>query len=517
MKKAHKKCDNCNCEMTKATKLHRGFAYCRKCYSLNFFRTQCSNCLCNFRYHKNDPRPACPQCSRKAASCGRCKKLLANEKAALKIREVYICKACRIYFIETKKCDICENISHHFQRKKDLSGEEYIICQKCNNDEFITCSHCGKYRKFAFWYSAEKPRCHDCPPDNEPWHNCPQCGTPVKGKGKSLCQTCSIFNRATKRVQLNCQLFRHEWLRQLFMDFSKHSLLALKKTNITKTIDRYAQSLKSLDVDGLSREMLNQNALLNIYGVDGLRKLSYFVDFLISTESLEWSEKTFQTFKDQMRINALLDTSLGQTWRALFIRYYEHLASQKKIKLRTMLSYLSTTRQFLMHFNLTDEKSVSEQHILSFIHNHPGSQASLSSFVVFSGERIPSVLTKGRKKRPNSRAQMKECRELLDGLRETNKISAEKAYWLKLVSRMFFITLEDAVSLRRHQIRQKGKDTILFVREEELVLPDELSEYINRWCEGIEPETPIFRGRNYNRSMHPDVVRYHIRRASLHS
>lgn len=514
-----KQCDECGRTVARIIRRLAGHGYCATCYQLKFIRYNCNQCNRSSRVHKNDPHPTCRHCFSQDATCFRCKKdipIPKNRTRIGKLKQSFICKSCRINLSTEEECYQCGETTKRFQYSEIEEGNKEPICLRCSKKNFATCSWCRKYRPVKFINPEGKVRCKDCAPDLKVYHSCPGCGDNVAGKGRSYCNPCYIKIRGQKRILLNKELIHSEYLRELFEKFAQSSLITPQAGDITKKVDHYVNAFLILDYQGVRARDINQETLLSLFeerGCDIRTSYPALIEYLTSNDITAWSLEMTNDKLLQSRIKAILSESTEFPWSSILEEFYSFTkTNKKKLKYRTKISYLRAARRFFEEHQISSKQDINELNLNQFIKRNPGLKASCSSIARFSKVKITEEKRKSKSPERKLKVLLEECSSFKNALFNSTDEKLREACWLKLVSKLYCVSQENLVRLKRNQFEYSPEGGKINLNNTIIELPQELTEVLLVWCKKIKQEEFIFKAGSQYIHMHPDTINYRIKK-----
>ena len=514
---AHTKCDECGIQINKAKRVENNIAYCSKCYKRYFVRTKCSICEKPTIAHKNDPNPVCRTCRKINRLCARCGR--PTPLAHLKIGKAVFCKSCAHYFREEKICAWCGRKVTRLSR-----SEKYLItepvCDSCYRSSFVTCSVCHRYRELGGTDDSGKPICVECFGRSSSTHLCPNCNTIVPGQGNSLCFNCSLKNRVERRIKLNLELLEQEWSRELYLAFTQRFITSGIYGSATRKIDRFAEYFHKIDRELKDPEEITQEKLFCMFGKEGLRRGYLITNFLINSSNLEWSDEKFENLVEMDWIEKILCAHIAEPWYSFMRSYYEELngieqKNNKPLKLKTIRLYLYAACELFDFAEIKAETNITSKHVLAFYRKKPGHAASLRRFLNFVEEKLSIRLPVKKRKEKMSqirkeRILLEETKILLEGIKSCRDFRKARSYFAKLISVLYQIPLSEVLKLKWVNVGYQDKPLVLNIGSDSIKIDNRLASYFFKWFVRDYPDKFLFQGRNSNRHLSVDVVRYQV-------
>ncbi len=197
--KGRRFCDACGRLTTTPHRVEGKDEFCGTCYKREFVKRSCA-CGASARVRRTMVGPVqCARCAAAARTCVRCDKPVP--RAGRRVPGGVVCLSCRPYSHPPMPCERCGRASRALSLERD--PESMRICERCaKRDTHATCAFCRRHRAIAGRTQEQRPYCAGCGPSGENVHECPGCGTSVRGGGSGQCRGCLNRRSLEREVAL---------------------------------------------------------------------------------------------------------------------------------------------------------------------------------------------------------------------------------------------------------------------------------------------------------------------------
>lgn len=386
-------CDDCG---KAAAKIHRnvnGHRYCATCYARVFKRRICPACGHLARLPRHDPKAVCRACTA-AKPCLRCGK--SDYRAGKLTQYGPVCNACAPHFREPEPCEACGAPSPRLTRVTRF-GHEKRLCPRCAVADHGTCSACRRHRRLHLQKGADGRRlCSACL--NEGEIPCPGCGEAMPAGRRNLCERCYWANTAQKRIAIDAAAFSSPAMAAAFREFGQWLINAVGPHKASQTIHRYLQFF--LDINDRWPACASYQALLELFGAEGLRRARLPMRWLKETRGIVADAALRQADSERRRIAAILasfpEGSVGAKSLVAFATTLKARHAQGKTSLHSIRLALSPAASLLRCCDPDGRTLPSQTALDDFLAASPGQQAAITGFVnfmneAFGGELVPRI------------------------------------------------------------------------------------------------------------------------------
>lgn len=384
-------CDDCG---KAAVKIHRnvnGHRYCATCYARVFKRRICPACGHLARLPRHDPQAVCRACTA-AKPCVRCGK--SGYRTGKLTQYGPVCNACAPHFREAEPCDACGTPSPKLTRVTRF-GHEKRLCPRCAVADHGTCSACRRHRRLQEGADGRR-LCATCL--NEGEIPCPGCGEAMPAGRRNLCERCYWTNTARKRIAIDAAAFSSPAMAAAFREFGQWLINAVGPHKACQTIHRYLQFF--LDINDRWPACANYQALLDLFGAEGLRRARLPMRWLKETRGIVADAALRQADSERRRIAAILasfpEGNVGAKALVAFANELEARHAQGKTSLHSIRLALSPAASLLRRGDRDGRKLPGQPALDDFLAESPGQKAAVTGFVnflndAFGGELVPHI------------------------------------------------------------------------------------------------------------------------------
>lgn len=188
------------------------------------------------------------------------------------------CRACGSRLRPKVACPGCGRPTARLRRRP---GTDALTCEGClHRNTHATCTRCGRHRRVAARDVDEAPLCPGCASDKPATRTCPDCGTPVPGRGMAPCRACSLKRLIARRLADCAGLVAPRWARALYDEFRAWDALPRNRYAVACRAEAYARCFAAVGAGCAGPEEVTQVRLLALLGNEGLRRMVLVVRFL---------------------------------------------------------------------------------------------------------------------------------------------------------------------------------------------------------------------------------------------
>ncbi len=144
--------------------------------------------------------------------------------------------------------------------------------------------------------------CGACSGTQPAVHACRNCGEPVPGDGTGACRKCLTQEAIARKASRILTGLKQPSLRSLFERFAAWEDLPAAVGLQPARMDRYGAVFARLDAEVPGLDALDQQALIGLFGVDGLRRHHVPVGFLARETGIAWSGRLLEETAEHGRI-----------------------------------------------------------------------------------------------------------------------------------------------------------------------------------------------------------------------
>lgn len=468
-------CGRCESSEYRIKRIERGVPYCEKCYAHMFPVVLCEKCYRTARIFKFDEIKICRKCRNSSLRCARCSQEI--NKASRRIGDAPICGSCANVFARedsnsNSKC-VDESVRSRYTE----------VIESGTPTKFITCKHCAKHRKPSQGYK-ENGLCVECYDGNRPYHDCPQCSSPVAGVGSSICLSCDRENKVQARIRLNVELLESTDFRERFLAASKGISNKSSSAQLVGRVDRLACAMSFLERHSQNAENVDQKLIIASIENEVSRSYSTLANILSKVFRVEWNVEIENDIQESRRIDEIISRNNDKP-RAVLQEYLDYLLSNeaKKYKKKTIRVYLRCAEAFLVA--LCIDNSISEcspESVRNFQLRNPGLRSSLRVFFNFVESayeiRYSSLSVRKTNDKKLDRLLREKCKSLVSRISQSNDLSERKALTARALSLLYGIPLITVVSQTVNDFVIDGGDVYWEVDNDEILIPEIISGYI---------------------------------------
>lgn len=482
-------CDGCYTPMVTAHKVYKGSEFCGTCYSRQFVSADCPTCNGNVVHHVSDQQPpSCGSCLRDQRRCARCQRPAPDARivrdtvpgpdgGAGITHESLVCASCYPYTTPELPCPICNRPSQRLSGAAHLP-DDLRACPSCvNKQTHATCSRCRRYRKVISFNESGGPLCIGCTGDRPAQHECPGCGSTVKGAGSAQCDACSIAARLRREVSLKAAAIEREWVASLFTAFGEWLLVKNVATGaLPKTAVRAFAFFRAIDLDAETHQPIVARDLLRIFDSKQLRANLNVTRFLCERYGFQIDDAARAVARDQALIARGLEESASKPWAEYLVGYKAWLQGRPS---RTQAQYFRTAQAFCEATELSE--CFDQSDLVKYLESAPGSRANLSVWVTFVRSRYGWMVTMPPKtaQRPSIKRDALTLVELLERVGvPSSAVERDLAATIELVYGF------DPGTLRRQVIGLTEAGDLL-TRDGTVTVQQEMLEIVTEWSRRV--------------------------------
>lgn len=427
----------------------------------------------------------------------------------------HVCPACAWYFNPVEPCQRCGKDAKIFGYDKDTRER---VCNRClNRKTHATCQVCGKYRKRSDKTIEGKPVCVKCAERPQATHRCPQCHVELPGDGQSLCLTCATERRFHRVRREQAERFTRPWVRALFEGFTISDGFDRLQPDVAADLARVAEQFLDLEAQFESPAQLSQEALLEAFGLDGIRKRQRMLGYLVAAARLEWTNEESRAFKERRAAATILEEAEVAGHGAVIGAY----AAQMNPRLagRTQVAYLRAALVFMAVQKGRPLAGIDDERVLGFHRQWPGYRASLTPFLSFLVREHGLTLSVSQRKTEQSqrsvdRKLVKRVRTIRTLLQANPPLAEGRALAAALLAALYQCPLETVLELPAFAFRYDGGRLWVLLPEERFKLAPEVASWLEAYVVICAPG-PAFPGRPTSRPLHPTSAIHHLRKHGL--
>ncbi|MBK0053060.1 hypothetical protein [Stenotrophomonas sp. S39] len=321
------------------------------------------------------------------------------------------------------------------------------------------------------------PLCIACTGDQPADHECPGCGSTVKGAGSAQCDACSIAARLRREVSLNAAAIEREWVASLFTAFGEWLLAKNVATGaLPKTAVRAFPFFRAIDLDAETHQPIVAADLLRIFDSKQLRANLNVTRFLCERYGFQIDDAARAVARDQALIARGLEESASKPWAEYLAGYKAWLEGRPS---RTQAQYFRTAQAFCEATELSE--CFDQSDLVKYLESAPGSRANLSVWVSFVRSRYGWTVTMPPKiaQRPSIKRDALTLADLLQ------RVSVPSS----AVERDLAVTIELAYGFApgtlRRQVTGLNEAGDLLTRDGIVTVQQEMKEIVSEWSRRV--------------------------------
>lgn len=300
---------------------------CHACYQREFKGVSCATCGCSTRSLQGAVPAYCRRCrERTKEHCVRCQKAVG--KNSFLTADGKVCAYCRRFFEAPKSCPSCGLMTRHFEANRSLFGE-LRVCLRCARSTHETCAICRKHRRVSFRRDDGRSVCLHCRGDAP--YQCANCGQPGQRHSAAECTACYLRRATCNEAALLSEFVPRPWARRLFEVFAEDWICAGTLTGESrKRLRRYARFFVKLSDSFSSAETVTPEKLIELMGVEGLRRVHVPYAWLVTHAGLPSVSAESSGHYAEVQSQDRLLTREMVAWKAeLLERFRKHLSRKK--------------------------------------------------------------------------------------------------------------------------------------------------------------------------------------------
>ncbi|WP_415258473.1 hypothetical protein [Thauera phenylacetica] len=215
---------------------------------------------------------------------------------------------------------------------------------------------------------------------------------------RNLCERCYWTNTARKRIAIDAAAFSSPAMAAAFREFGQWLINAVGPHKACQTIHRYLQFF--LDINDRWPACANYQALLDLFGAEGLRRARLPMRWLKETRGIVADAALRQADSERRRIAAILasfpEGNVGAKALVAFANELEARHAQGKTSLHSIRLALSPAASLLRRGDRDGRKLPGQPALDDFLAESPGQKAAVTGFVnflndAFGGELVPHI------------------------------------------------------------------------------------------------------------------------------
>lgn len=415
---------------------------------------------------------------------------------------------------EDRCCANCGRPSKRLGRAPGLGFAE-PVCQSCRAqaDGFGTCTRCRRYRKIVPDDAGGARLCGACTGENPTTHPCRRCGEPVPGAGAGACRGCLAKEAIARSAGRTMAMLKQPWLRQLFGRFAAWGGLPAAVGLQPARMERYGLFFKVLDARIEGQGALSQAALIDLFGVEGLRRRHVPVSFLVRETGIAWHAALLDEAAEQRRVSKYRDAWAGCPYAEEMDDYLDALSRRAKpLATKTLRVYLNAATRLAKSAKVTSLGGIGQQHLDRFLRRNSGQRASLAAFAGYLRETFGVKLIIARppvrSARTKERRQVRLVRSLLAAL-EPARGTELRALTAAAVSRVYGVPLTRVLTLKPGELRLVGASVVLWPDSDALETRGTIAAALLR-CVESNGTSLLFPGRGAIKPITAASVVYYV-------
>lgn len=464
-----------------------------------------------------DPGRAVPEEAR-GEPCLRCGRVTARSGRRIGGRRV--CPACAYHFREPEPCPVCGQMSKRLIHSKP-HGQP--ACDGCRNRlTHHTCGRCRRYRPLGRWSDDGVPLCRACADTRRPAeHDCPDCGARVPGRGRGRCEPCLVRERFRRRVELERETFETDAGEALFVAYGAWLEERGLSAGLVRRMEAHAEVMRAIEELLDAAGQVDQSALLDRIGMDGVRRAETVTTFLTATRCMAWDADLARDWTERRRMADTLAQAETAGHGALIEDYHAHLeAGDRKRAPRTLRQYLGAALAFMEHAaktypGATLPRDLPDGAFDRYLHRQRGAASNLMAFRSYLVDRSMAP-----PKLPGPRSSpLTQCDSRLDArvvrmrrrLASSTREGERRALAVALLSDFYSVPRNQIAALPRDALAARNDGQVVLTLDDgHYDLPPWLGEAVT----ALQPADGewLFPGRGGGRPMSPASVGYYVTR-----
>jgi hypothetical protein len=441
-------CDECERQMPKIFRFHKGRRYCANCYKREFKKRLCSKCGNVKRLLVSEPAAICLQCER-TRPCTRCGK--TSYKIGRMTAYGPVCASCAPHYDEPQECKLCGKESKRFTKVSRL-GIDYPVCHRCARSDFRTCQGCKKHRLLSLAPDG-RLLCKICAERGE--IPCPVCGESMPAGSGKRCEKCYWQDLLKKRVSIDCVALALPVMAGHFSQFGEWlgNTVGYRKAAIT--VNRYL--LFFTEIEETWRAIPDYKTLLEHFGAERLRRVSIPMRWLVEIGLITVDSRVRGEDSERKRIEAALEKFRNGTVEGKLLEgYCNRLRGKMERGKANLLSVrlALTPAMGLLQIGLDMGVMPPDQKVLDlYLTEKPGQRAALSGFVGYLKQTRQIVIGLPKKSEEAAEKKRERLRQKLVALLRDGKSQRDGLEGIKTALCYFH-------DLSRKMVRQAARTDI---------------------------------------------------------
>ncbi len=407
-------CDACGADQVLIKRVHRGLAYCERCYPKFFKPGFCARCGERARLPIDEPQALCRHCLAKAP-CVRCGK---TDYAVGKITPYGpVCTSCAHHFREPKPCENCGKPSTRLSRVSAIN-DGLRLCPACARRHHGICQACRRHRKL---HVADDGRrlCRKCMDGGDV--PCPECGQPMPAGRGNLCEPCYWERTFKKRLKMDQSALKSDAVTQAFAHFGAWLREKTGAMKAALVINKHLPFF--MDVDQRWGDMPSRKALEDHFGADGMSRQRRVSRWLVESSRIANDPKARERALALGRIDRIVASVPAGTAASRLLIGYRDRVMQRVAAGRTSLHSarlaLVPAAALLRLADSTGHRLPGPEDVARYLVESLGQKAAITGFVNFLRKNTEFGATPAvEKKRDTMSARRRLERDLMAMVRE---------------------------------------------------------------------------------------------------
>lgn len=245
-----------------------------------------------------------------------------------------------------------------------------------------------RYRLIAFKTPEGSPRCKECLPGNEVTHDCPGCGTLLKGGGLGRCRSCINRDKVMKDATFVAAQIEAPWCRNLWYGYVQESLShGGSSPRLPEQIHRAAEFFRILDQRFESKDEIDTISLVQRMDSPILRLYLTASQYVVASLKLDGVVPARAAQVEERRVSSILDESDGQPHGPM-LRAYAKWLEELGTAVRTGRLYLRAAESFCRYTSLNGSIPWQPSALVAYLKKTPGNAANLGRFVKYCRSQL---------------------------------------------------------------------------------------------------------------------------------
>lgn len=420
------------------------------------------------------------------------------------------CPPCGNILRPPVSCTSCGRLTTRPTRSQAHAG---LICESClRQDSHATCQVCRRHRPIAGRDDVGRPLCRACHADPPVTHACPDCHRQASGGGKARCHDCALTARVTKTASKEAETIPSQWARSLFEAFISWINNGHRRGDLAARTHIYADFFRTLDTKLDGPASIDQRALLEIFGSDGLRRQHLATGFIVETLALVWTPTITEDITERRRMAIAAASTATQPWANDFDAYSRFLDASE-IRTVTKRQYLTAASHLLKSAKVDGVAMLSQLHLRRHLRRKPGQAASLTRFVSWAADKNGQAFAlpprRISKPRAAERRLIQQAAALIRKLENTGTPRRRRAILAATISTLYNIPLSKVLALRTEDLQILPDHIRIWNQNDKVILSGQIASALVDVLPvgGLH----VFSGLTGIKGLSSDVVRYHLR------